>query len=69
MVEDSLLDRVVFSKDYEFIASFPQGAGSAWLESPQFKNAFQGWQSQIGQYHEVFLGYSVPDWPKTSGST
>jgi hypothetical protein len=58
VVEEALLDRVVFSKSYEFIASVPQDAGPDWLESPAFQHAFQGWQSRIGQHRDVFLGYS-----------
>ncbi len=57
VVEEALLDRVVFSKSYEFIASVPQGAGPAWLESPAFQHAFQGWQQRLEERRDIFLGY------------
>ena len=57
VVEEDLLDRVVFNMSYEFIASVPQGAGLAWLESPEFNSAFHGWQNRLKERRDVFLGY------------
>jgi hypothetical protein len=56
--EEGLLERVVFKNEHEFNVTVPQNAGAAWLDSPKFHDALQGWKTHLDRHRDVFLGYS-----------
>jgi hypothetical protein len=59
VVQANLRRRVVFDFAFgPYVGTFPPGADSGWLESPQFEVTFKYWREALERRRDVFLGYS-----------